>query len=610
MRRSRRIDGGTLYALLLGAVVLAGLVALAITIPGAALAIGGVGIVIAAAILIQRKIDRSERSARIPGHQAPPAVAAPVLIGATPWGVVVLADSPQAAHVVAVALPIADARFYDAMPAFPPGLVTMVVAFNGGSGGVLAASRVARRAGLATVYACDPSRPIDRGIADLDAPVSVSPLPRRGHSQSGTAARFELHPAGLVAFLPSGCRVLLGYDLDLRALLELGVHHGVGTISARMGTSPYTPLAPDFAFPASFVILAAAGGIDADAQAAVLRSVGVAPTIIDAPATDIGASSEAPLRPLDRIRGLLIAGDFGAADRAIAAALGETLGDADRRDILYQQGIGWLMRRDEGAAITAFEAAAELGSGEACSSLANMVARQDGVRAGLYASRAMELLPGDAIAIRTAVQVHLVAGDQAGAERCLAAHAEALSRDDRLTLEALVQSGGTGLTFEHTFPQHAQLMADAAQPHLDAGRYAEAEAMVRRAVELDPGNPARVGDLGWVLGRLGRDAEAIALYDRTIARGGTTALLCFNRGVCHLRRATGADSAEAVAAVADFRACLALRDAWDEARINLVSALCLSGDLPGARAELRTLEQRGVAADVLAALGAQLERRA
>jgi Flp pilus assembly protein TadD len=122
---------------------------------------------------------------------------------------------------------------------------------------------------------------------------------------------------------------------------------------------------------------------------------------------------------------------------------------------------------------------------------------------------------------------------------------------------------------------------------LDAGEFGEAEPMLRRAHEWDPGNAAITAELGFALSQQKRDSDAIALYDAAIARGGSGALLKFNRGNCHVRSQRFAEAAN------DFRACVELKADWHDARVNLVSALLASNDKAGAQRELAQLKQLG-----------------
>jgi Flp pilus assembly protein TadD len=185
------------------------------------------------------------------------------------------------------------------------------------------------------------------------------------------------------------------------------------------------------------------------------------------------------------------------------------------------------------------------------------------------------------------VIAHACLGDADGARAVLAAHGDALAPAIRDALAHAIDDPPPLIT--HRFPEHAKLAWEAVKPMVDGGRYAEAEPLLRRAAAWDPELLELTGDLGYCLSKLGKDDEAIAVYDAALARGATP-VLRMNRGNCRLRTKRYAGAIE------DFRACVELKPDWHDARTNLVSALFASGEVRGARAELDRLRSLGAPA--------------
>jgi len=138
--------------------------------------------------------------------------------------------------------------------------------------------------------------------------------------------------------------------------------------------------------------------------------------------------------------------------------------------------------------------------------------------------------------------------------------------------------------------------ASAGQPEIDplitravaaraAGRSGEAEACLRRVVELDPGNARVLNELGLVLRERGRVEEAIAAYERALAALPALADPHVNLG--NVRSEQG----RLGEAVAHYRRALALQPAHAQAWNNLAIAWREQGRLEEAdTAARRALE--------------------
>ena len=498
------------------------------------------------------------------GEPAPPRAQAPTggggakawIIGTSAWGGVLL-ECGQA-EMVLLLLPIADAEPYRAMPEVPAGMIKAIIAFDARRVGVLAVEEVARRTGRPRVYTMSAAAPMPQVLR-----FGPLMLERRGDV--------------VLAIWNDGTTAMVGDAIRFADLAAAPAHNVVGGIVAVQGV-------PDGFVDALIVmrrvvLLANLPGVEADLDAQLMAQLGVTAEVVNQPPP--------PVRT--RVIAHLIRGELDEADQLAADAIGRGEQVADMH---FQRAIAALLRSDEDAALRELEAAAPA-MVEARNSLAAILARRKDPRAVALAREAVDSLPTDPIAIRNAVLVHALAGDRAGAEDLLARHGAHLSPDERAALAASLDAPQLGAD---RFPEHAKLAQEVATGMIDAGRHADAEPLLRRALVLDRESPELVAELGYCLSQLGRDADAIAVYDEAIGRGGAAVLLRFNRGNCHLRvhRFTPA--------IADFRGCLALKADWHEARVNLVSALFASGDRAAARAELDVLRRNGGAAEHVAAL--------
>ncbi len=280
-------------------------------------------------------------------------------------------------------------------------------------------------------------------------------------------------------------------------------------------------------------------------------------------------------------------------DRETARRLAEA---SDEPVFRFHRGILHLLDGRVAEAADCFEAATE-GFPEAWASLAAAcldLDRADDARRAV--ERGLAALPDDAITVEAAVRVFARLGER---ERALGLLAP-LPMRQRVVLEAVVERGEAG---GHRFPELAARATQRATTLADAGDTAGAEAMLRRALTFDPSSLEAAGELGWLLGTLQRDDEAVAHYDAAIERVPGGELLRFNRGNALLRLGRSDE------AVADYARLAELVPEWIDPQINLIGALCARRDAAGAEARLAALRARpGVPAEVLAQLEAQVAR--
>jgi tetratricopeptide (TPR) repeat protein len=307
------------------------------------------------------------------------------------------------------------------------------------------------------------------------------------------------------------------------------------------------------------VLMANVPGPDPEKLAKALSTMGFASQI-----------AHMPVSKRQQVIAHLLNGDLDGADQI--AAQDESL--------RFERAMIALMKNDEEAALAHL---AQVDTPQAKNSRALLYARKRDPRALDEAKSSLAALPNDAIAIRGAVIVHAQLGDREGARAILRQHP--LDAESTARLEQGIDQPPE-LT-AHRFPELAETAVEVAKGMLDGGRFAEAEPILRRANQWDPDNLGLAAELGFALSQLGRDADAIAIYDAQIARGGSNVLLRYNRGNCRLRLQKFGDAGE------DFRACLEVKPDWHEARINLVSALYASGDKGAANSEIGELRKRG-----------------
>jgi tetratricopeptide (TPR) repeat protein len=105
----------------------------------------------------------------------------------------------------------------------------------------------------------------------------------------------------------------------------------------------------------------------------------------------------------------------------------------------------------------------------------------------------------------------------------------------------------------------------------DPERWEDAVAAYRRVVELDPTYAAAWNNLGLLLHRLGRYAEARRAYETALAQDPRLAEAAYNLG------ALDEDLGDAAAAIRHYRRALELQPDYADAHFNLASALAREG---------------------------------
>lgn len=518
------------------------------------------------------------------------------VIGCQSTGVVLLEAGDK--DMIAIVLPVVDRAVFRDIEQL--GLLRSsmsarrVIVCNAGDAGHLVGTAVARALGLAHAYATDATRPIDRGDAlpgePAGKPVEVRAL------DSLKEGSLYLERLGSVVFgtWRDGATFACGHPVSLGDLAARPSDIAIGKLEV---DGPNERMLDVFMRLKRVVIPAnVPGRSHSRGLATAMSELGVTAAIVnggvpgaDVPADDTHgdgvaaapAANPAPTSESRRLRVLahMMMDDLDAADALAVEAI--AAGD-EVADMHHQRAMIALMRGDETSADAHL---AQIDTAQSFTSRAIIAARRGDDAGKDLALRALERLPGDVIAIRAAILVHAFLGDKERARAILDAQQEHLGAELALALDRTIDDPPR--SFGHHFPEHAKLVFEAARPMLDAGDYEAAEPLLQRAAKWDPENLEILADLGFALSKLQRDAEAIAVYDAAIARGGSLTLLRFNRGNCQLRRQQFDQAA------ADFRACIEVKADWHEARVNLVSALFASGDKKGAREELDQLQQLG-----------------
>ncbi len=138
--------------------------------------------------------------------------------------------------------------------------------------------------------------------------------------------------------------------------------------------------------------------------------------------------------------------------------------------------------------------------------------------------RATQLQPEFAEAWRALADNLTLAGDVAGADRAYARHIRASVRDPRLMQAAQALCEENLPLAEHLLREHLKAHpTDVAAMRMLAevggrlGHYADAEAVLERALELAPGFDAARHNYAIVLHRLEKEAEALVQIDRVLA---------------------------------------------------------------------------------------------
>jgi tetratricopeptide (TPR) repeat protein len=525
---------------------------------------------------------------QVPAEPLPAKVTGPAFVGTTPWGAAIIPTS-DGGRVIVLVLPVEDPSVYDQAPPFPEGMVRAVVVASWQSRGALAGTRVARLAGLDHVYGVTDT--IDRDV-EVESELEVRPV-REGTEIGGVVLRPD--PCGLRATWPDGATAVIGDAIPLDRVFwpDVGVLIG--------GFVWSSPGPPKTAVPRVVPVPGVVGSADPHELAELLGRRGVEVSVSgpprDTPLPDLGTEHDVVMKVV-----------AGALDEAELLAKRRLAADLEPERMGFHLAVMALMRGDEEAARQGLLHAADLGVAEASASLAVLLASQRDPEALLHAQRALDALPDEPMTLRTAVLVNLQMGDTTGASRILVERGAILTDKDRRELVQLVdrsfRMGPHGVlsgASSHRFPHYARAAVVAARAAQAEDRPEEAEALLRRAVELDPAETEHFAELGALLSRMQRDEDAIAIYDAAIDRGGFHEVLRFNRATCHVR------AGQLSEAIVDLQVCVDLVEGWHAARVNLCSALWSSGDREGAARELALLRSEGAPARWVDALAAQIE---
>jgi predicted O-linked N-acetylglucosamine transferase (SPINDLY family) len=207
-----------------------------------------------------------------------------------------------------------------------------------------------------------------------------------------------------------------------------------------------------------------------------------------------------------------------------------------------------------------------------------------------------------------------VAAHQAGERtQALALYRQALALDPRQseTLHLLgvvlgeLGQGEEGLRHIDaaiTLKDHPNYRINRGNLRLKLGQAPAALADYEQALMLAPASrPAGAGKASALIA-LGREAEAEAVLRALLANGPATPDLVFSLALCRLQQGDGEQAAGLLAR------CLEARPDWPEARLNLATALKLSGRKADALATLAAANMQGAVLAMALGLAAELGR--
>ncbi len=552
-----------------------------------------------------------EGPAGAPPDLAPPAEAAyaPVIAGAR-FGGVFVEVGPSA--MVLCLFPVADPDGGDELASVkaPPGGLAGVIVFNDAPGAHLFGSRAIEALGVARehVWATAPERKLDRASGvDTGArqakrlperlELAGTELARRGeHARIQWGARYGYATALVGAAIPDDALAARPHPSFVIGGLRLDDPKAVGL---------------DLLMALRHVMLieGSATGV-AIAQARFFSTMGVAATVLGARDPDAvvrehldaaregGEAFEAKLAEapvpvwIDVFTELAVLGEHALADARLERLL-ELRPDGR---LCFELGISRLLGGRAEEAADAFRRATELGSAIAWNSLASTLrglGRLDEARAAIREGQAR--MPDDPITWKTAVAIHALAGDEAAARRAI----EEGPFDDAQRDELRARLEEPPERYVDRFEGYAAIARRRGTERIDAGDLAGAEAILRRAIALDPLDLEAHVELAFVLGRREDDAALRALSARAIDEVPGGELLRFNLANLALR--TGDPETARV----ELEALLAKVPTHRDARVNLVGALCMLDRKAEARGHLDALAAAGLDPELLARLRAQ-----
>ncbi|MCA9607108.1 MAG: tetratricopeptide repeat protein [Myxococcales bacterium] len=571
-------------------------------------AVGAIIGVVAVGLAIWAAMGESAADAPPPFSSVDAPGAAPIyapVIGGTGFGGVFVETG--AAELMLFLFPVADPESAEELAKAKspgPGLVGMVVV-NDGPGDHLFGSRVAKALGIpkAKIWATAPDRAIDRRDGEDSGEATAPRLPTpmelsdallewdEDHLRLAWGARYGEVEAAIGAALPDDAvnaeprasYLVGGVRLDDPKSIDVDVFLALKHVLLVEGeaTGDATAVARFFAaMGIRSMVLGARDPKDVvrehveatrEGGEAFSRRIGKAPVPVW-----IDVSTE-----------LAVTGELALAETRLEQLV-ETVED---HRLWFELGLARLMQEKDETAAEAFRRATELGSDFAWNSLANTLARLDRLDEAVAAIReGLARMPDDSITMKSAFSLYVQAGDVEAAEGLI--EEGPWSEAERREMRATLASEKPVLSVQR-FGHHAAIARERGTARLDAGDLEGAEAMLRRAVALDPLDLASIGELAFVLGKRDDDEALRQVCERAIAEVPGGELLRFNLGNLAMRRS------DFEAARAAFDTLLEKLPEHRDARVNLVSALCALDRHAEAREHLATLETQGLDRDLL-----------
>lgn len=565
--------------------------------PVVAAIIGGIAVALAIRAAMGEAAPPEAPGESTPG--AAPRLYEPVIGGAR-FGGVFVETGPE--ELLLFLFPVADPQHQAELAqakAPPHGLAGLVVV-NDGPGDHLFGSRVAEALGVpkAKVWATAPERSIDREAGEdvggrraraLPGPMELSDAllewdedhlrlawgERYGDVEAAIGAAL---PDDAVTAEPQASYLIGGVRLDDPRAIDVDAFLTLRNVVLVEGEATGHAEAVARFFAAMGVRAMVLGARDpqevVDEHLAATREGGEA---FEARMT------EAPVPVwVDVFTELAVVGEHALAVERLERLV-ETVED---HRLFFELGLARLMQGEDEAAVEAFRRATELGSDIAWNSLANTLGRLGRLDEAVAAIReGLARMPGDPVTARSAFSLLVQAGDREAAERTI--EEGSWTAGDRAEMRASLEASGPVVNVQR-FGHHAAIARRRGSARLDAGDLEGAEAILRRAVALDPLDLESIGELAFVLGQREDDEALREVCERAIAEVPGGELLRFNLGNLAMR------SGDLEGARAAYEALLEKLPTHRDARVNLVSALCGLDRRAETRAHLAMLETQGL----------------
>ena len=293
--------------------------------------------------------------------------------------------------------------------------------------------------------------------------------------------------------------------------------------------------------------------------------------------------------------------DLELPERLLETAI-DALGD--------QEGVLWLnygavalLNGQEQEALERYHSAVEASTPDlrAYTSISTVLLRRSDFAGAAETGRAaIQALPDDPISLRNLIFALVAAEQQEEATQQLASFRGVLDSAERAELQSLIDNpDDRPIVFVDRFPDMAEQARSLGMIAYEHGRSEEAIRYWRRSVRLDPLDEVTYADLGATLSELGRDAEALEVYE-DFSELSPYNVLHYNHGNVLLRLERMEEAVES------YRVCLEVLPSWVEPRANLVSALTYLGRFEEARSELELAATHGLSLDLYLALDLQL----